>query len=1036
MSALQLLLSRRRLVLTLATVLSVVGLVAWLEMPRQEDPDWPARWGQLVVVFPGAEAQDVERLVVKPIEERLAEVDEVRHLDLVARSGAAVGFIELRESVRDVDPAWDQVRLALGDAGAEMPDAVAGWTLDQRADETQSVLVAVHGADPLTLSDAAATLHDRLGAIPNVARVVVTADPGEQVTIEFDQAQARSTGLDAMVVAAQLAPRNVVLPGGTIRAGKRQLVLRPKTEFGSVDEIAATPIMLPSGAAVPLNEIATVRLGPVEPAQVTMRHDGQPAVAVGVVPRPGVDVVEFGEQVRQVLDASAAELAPVVISQVVYQPEHVERRLGSLGWSLVLGILIVAVVLVMAMGPRLGLTVAAVVPLVALSSLGIYAMAGGTLHQISIAALVLSLGMLVDNAIVVAESIQRRMDDGNPRLDAALGAVRELALPLATATGTTMAAFVPMLLARGVTADFTRSLPVVIMLTLGISYLFAISVTPALGLLTLRAGQSEDTPWLDHFAGRLGRWTMRRPWIVVAGAAALVAISLAGATRVRQQFFPASDRSLVIVDLELPEGTHLDDTDDAAGQLERALLVRPDVVSVTTFVGRGAPKFYYNLIGTSHQPHVAQMVVRTVDRDAVDDVCMAARREALAVRPLPRVVAARIEQGPPVGAPVQVRLMGSSLEDLDRSAELVTTQLRQVEGTADVRHDLGTGVPTLRWSIHDEAAARQRIDREDVARALLQQSRGLTVGQLRAGDEPVPIVIRSTAGEATSPDALGTVLVRGGTSPPVPLDQLATRSVAWRPAAISRHDGSRMVTVSAQLTGDATFSDVLGEFDPRMATLALPDGIRWEYGGEAEGSGEANSSMLKALPLGLILLLFFLLAEFNSYRRVGIVLATIPLAASGVVPGLLLGGQPFGFMSMLGVIALVGIVVNNAIVLVDRIDRQRADGDDLDDALVHAVTLRARPILLTTATTVAGLIPLALSASPLWPPLAWAMISGLLASTALTLVVVPALYRLLFFRQLATPGTGTDPHLPPPRTWRSVLRRLRVATAADAGSHI
>ena len=794
-----------------------------------------------------------------------------------------------------------------------------------------------------------------------------------------------------------------MLPGGSVQGGGRSVVIRPQSQFRSYEEIAATPITLPSGAAVPLKELADVTMGPVEPAGVRMRHRGQPAVAVGVVPRDGVDVVKFGAAVRETIERSRAAVAPVQIHEIAYQPKHVEQRLASLSLSLLLGIVIVAGVLLATMGPRLGLTVAAVVPLVALSGLGLFGLGGGTLHQISIAALVLSLGLLVDNAIVVAESIQRRIDGGEERLAAAAAAVRELAIPLATATGTTMAAFVPMLLAKGVTADFTRSLPIVIMITLSVSYLFAITVTPTLSAMLLRRRRDDGESLWARWARRGATYTVQRPWRLLAAVAVLVAVALGAAGGIRQQFFPATDRALVIVDLELPEGTHLDQTDSAAKQLEAALQGHPDVVSVTSFIGRGTPAFYYNLIGMPNRPHMAQLVVRTRDMGAVEAVCEEVRQQAVTIRPQPSVVARGLEQGPPVVAPVEIRLYSESPEDLLAATEALSGELRQVDGAVDVRHSLGTGAPTVRWEIHDASAARFGISREDVALALLEQTQGLEIGQLRAGDDPVPIVVRSPQGQATSQPELAALHVQGQRGVTVPLEQVATEAVEWRPAAIAHRDGSRTASVTAQLRGDATFSEVLDGLEPRLAMVSLPASVRLEYGGAAEGSGDANSSMTRALPVGGLLLLFFLLAEFNSFRRVAIILTTVPLAAVGVIPGLLINDQPFGFMSFLGVIALVGIVVNNAIVLIDLIDRLRREGRTLEDALVEGVTRRARPILLTTMTTIAGLIPLAASASTLWPPLATAMISGLLASTVLTLVVVPALYQLSF-----TPS----PHLP------------------------
>ena len=674
-----------------------------------------------------------------------------------------------------------------------------------------------------------------------------------------------------------------------------------------------------------------------------------------------------------------------------------ENRIADLGTSLLLGVGIVAIVLFVAMGPRLGVVVASVVPLVALTAVAIYAAGGGILHQISIAALVIALGMLVDNAIVVAENVQSRIDAGDSPSRAAAASVRQLLLPLGTATGTTVAAFVPMFLAEGGTADFTRAIPVVIVLTLGVSYAFAVLVTPTLSRLLLRPKPAAGPTAFERLAGVLGRVAVRRHRLVLIGAFLGVTAAGLSAGKVEQRFFPESDRPMVIVDLALPEGTHIDEIDAVAAGLERELADRPEVAQVSSFVGRAAPHFYYNLTQKPSSPHLAQLVI--VTRDKADNHPLIDWIRSQRSTPLlggVEVVARPLEQGPPVAAPVEIRITGDDLSDLRRAADVVVAELDAIEGTADVRDDLSLGVPTVGFEIDDAAAARRGLSRSDVAIALLGQTRGLEVGQYRAGDEPVPIYVRAPEGDETTLDTLHTMAVASPGRDPTPMGQLAAPEVHWRPAAIRHRNRERIVSVLAELQTGATSSEVLRRLDARLADADLPPGVDIVYGGASEGSSQANAALLKTLPLGILLLLVFLMAEFNSFRRVGIIMSTVPLALIGVVPGLLIGSQPFGFMAMLGVIALVGVVVNNAIVLLDVVEHERDRGVDIATALTEAVRVRTRPILLTTATTVAGLMPLALSDTTLWPPLAWSMITGLIASTLLTLLVVPALYRLSF----------------------------------------
>jgi multidrug efflux pump subunit AcrB len=375
------------------------------------------------------------------------------------------------------------------------------------------------------------------------------------------------------------------------------------------------------------------------------------------------------------------------------------------------------------------------------------------------------------------------------------------------------------------------------------------------------------------------------------------------------------------------------------------------------------------------------------------------------------IVPRKLEQGPPVQAPVEVRLFGERFDDLYSAAVRVADTLVQVPGTRDIRHDLGPGVPTIRFAIDDAAAARFGLNRASVAQTLYGRSRGLSVGELYIGEDPIPVVVRSSQGERLGAEALETLELPAADGRLIPLSQVTTLTTSWKPAAINHRDGRRVVTVSSQLQTGVAFSQVLKSLEPKLRQLDLPQGIEMAFGGDAEGSGEANSALMMSLPIGLLLLIGVLLMEFNSFRRVALVLLTIPLSAAGIVPGLLIGNQPFGFMSLLGVFALIGIVVNNAIVLLEVIEARRRQGADLDDAVIDAVSRRIRPILLTTGTTVAGLLPLALSASTLWPPLASAMISGLLASTLLTLVVLPAAYRLVFGRSRGLSARARAPKL-------------------------
>lgn len=990
------LLEHRRLFVTASLLLSLAGGLAWRTMPREEDPRYPNRDGVLTVAFPGADPAAVERLVLDPIEDELAELDELEKVQATARAGLVVMHIKLRDSIYDTEGGWDEVERAIARARREFPDAVELPVLDRTPYEPESIVIAVTGSsDPLRLADAADALKRELQAIPDLGRVRLAGDPGEQVLVELDDPASRRLGVTHAALAAALAARNVIVPAGSIRVGDRQLVLRPQTEFESVQEIAETPIALPSGAAIPLGSLARVRRAPGEPPVERMRLNGARAVGLSLAPKPGVDIVALGRTVRRVLADARPRYAPLEIHEVAFQPDHVESRIGDLGGSLLIGVGIVAAVLCGTMGFRLGLVVALVIPLVVLSSLAIYAAGGGVLHQISIAGLVLSLGLLVDNAIIIAESVQQKIDRGTVPAAAAVAAVRELVAPLASATGTTLAAFTPLLLAEGMAADFVRPLPVVVMLTLGMSFLFAVLVTPIFAALGLRRRARRGGSFARAVASRAAAVGVGWPGRTLAVAAVVVAVSLAATRFVEQSFFPSTERPQLVVDVELPEGAHLDGTDRAARRLEAALLRRPEVRSVAAFIGRSTPLFYYNLPRRPSSPHLAQLLVDATDRRHLAFLRQWVRGFARAEMPEAVILSRRLEQGRTTIAPIEIRIKGGEFSDRQTAAERLVAALRQMQECEDVRHDLGVGIPAVRFRVADAAAQQRGVSRADVGRALRARARGVEVGQLRAGEDPVPIIVRPSAGEDLPAARLTSVGVAGGGGDIVPLGQLAVETVTWSPGAIHHRNRTRIATVYAHLADGVPYSRVVRRISERLPSLDLPPSVRLEWGGEAEGSSEANLAILQALPVGALLLVLFILVEFNSFRRLAIVLVTVPLAAAGIVPGLLLSGQPFGFMSLLGAVSLVGIVVNNAIVLLDVVERGRAAGKSIATSLRRAVLQRTRPILLTTVTTVAGLLPLAFSASPLWPPLAWTIISGLVASTALTLVVVPSLYASL-----------------------------------------
>lgn len=1000
------LLNFQRLLGMVVTMLCLLGIAAYSTMPRQEDPSFPYRAGLITVNYPGASADAVERLVLQPLSDELRQVEEVDFTQATARTGVAIFNVRLNDTIYDTDSAWDRVRQAMDRARLDFPDDVGQMVLDDRLIDIPAIILAVSGSGSVTeLSDVAERLKQNLADISGVSRIELEGDADEQITLALDDAAMYRLGISPARVLDTLARRNQTTPGGFVIADGRRLSVLPNSEFTSVDAIRATPIELPDGSQVPLAAAAEVWRGPAEPRQPEAWYDGERVVLVSMIMEEGsTDAIRFGERVRERLSTIRGEFAPYEIREMFFQPDKVEERLDNLAWSLVMSVIIIVAVVFTGMGIRMGLLVASILPMVALISIGLYDLGGGVLHQIAVIGMVISLGILIDNAIVIVESIQGYLDGGMRRLDALKQSVKELAGPLGASTGTTIAAFMPLLLSKGGTADFTRGVPVMIMLTLSVSYLLAVSAVPLLAARFLKPRKTDVRE--DKLVGLsrfLGALVARRPGTLILAGTALVVFSLSLTPFMKQQFFPNADRPQVVVELYMPEGTDQERTSSVAADLERAIRTRPEAQEVHRFVGFTGPSFYYNLQREPQAPNRGRIVVSTPTLEDTTGLVQWIRDYAGREMPELQLTAGILGQGPPRAAPVEVRVYHANDDTRARAVEQVFSALRSVKGTVDVRHNLDIGVPSIAINVDDASAARYGLNRADVAQSLYGQSFGVVAEQYRQEEDPIPLVLRSREGTGLSLPRLLSVNIYNDRGDAVPLSAIASVETSWQSAALFQRNGTRMNTVWSNLMAGYSFSQALEGLEARLVENPLPPGTRLDMGGDAEGSGDANNALLTTAPIGVLLLLFFLLIQFNSFRRVGIILLTVPLATVGIFPGLVFSGSPFGFQSLLGVIALVGIVVNNAIVLLDVMDRQLEKGNDIRDAVRKAVEQRTRPILLTTATTVAGLLPLAFSSSTLWPPMAWAIISGLLASTVLTLLVVPSVCTHVISCKVAEP---------------------------------
>ncbi len=1003
----KLIIDQRLLFVSVAVALSVAGLLAWNSMPKEEDPRLKERNGILTILYPGGSPRDIERLIVKPVEDELAGVAEIKHFTASIRRDVAVFSIELRDSVSeqsDINEAWRDISAAVDRARLEWPDGARPPELNRSLFDLDAAVLSISGEsmDLLELRAIAVELKDELLKQSLVADVRLFGEPERIVSVAVDDRRMAALGLNYDQLARTLQFSNQALPAGALRIGDRLTGVNANASFANLEDLRRLPIGFPNGETRALGDFARVELGARNPPSNLMFRNGKAAMGLGVVARENIDLGKFGDQVRETLarfdDAlrKRPERRDIRTSIVAFQPDYVRSRLDSLAWNLAGSMGIVAAVVILGMGLRAGALTALIVPAIASVALFFYAAGGGVLHQIAVAAFVLSLGILIDNVIVIVESIQERLDAGLSAYDAASGAVREFALPLASSTGTTVAAFLPMLGSAGSVADFTRAIPLIAVLTLIVSYFFAVLVTPPIAMKYLKPGTARTWTALESVGARLGALAAQKPARILALAALGVVITSSGFTLVDKRFFPGADRNQVLIDLRLPQGTPIQSTVASAARLEARLRADARIASTAHFAGRSAPQFYYNLIRAEQSPHVAQLLLElknSADAPAISALAIDLGRE---LTPEAQIVARQLEQGPPSAAPIEVRLTGENLAQLADASDLVLKVLRETPGADVVRHDMGPGAVNLRFEIGDANALQRGLARSSVVGALLGRTRGLPAGQYRAGDEALPIELTSLEGEDLPVDRLKRAYVARPAETELSVADLAAARVELQPAAINLRNRERTATLLAETTAGHNAATALADFRRRLAAVELPAGVRVAYGGEAERSGDANTAILQAMPAGVALFLIAILMEFRSFKKLLIILITIPLAVTGVTPGLLLSGQPFGFTALLGMLALTGIVVNNGILLIDAMDRARAEGQSLEAAAMVAVQKRLRPILLTTLTTTLGLLPLAFSSATLWPPFAWALMSGLALSAGLTLLVIPSVYCLIF----------------------------------------
>jgi len=994
MSVVRVLVSQKRLILTTSIFLALFGVLSWSNMNRQEDPFFPYRQGFVLVQYPGADVNKIEKQVLKPLEEELAQIEEIDELRSTVRSGFTQIIVKMLDHISDTDRVWDRVRLAVDRAQVKFPDGVIEPTVEDRLLDTAVAVYSLSGInDIMQLRKAAKSIKNRMFNLPGIGKVLLYGMPEEQVTITLKEAFNNSSIINHESVAQQINERTKAQPINALHVGNNRVNIDAHTEFKSIEEIKNTSIELSNGEQLPLSAIADIKLEAENVSNSGFWHHGERAIALSLyVPLDELNVVDFGAKLRTYMNDMQDLYPDVTIEEVFFQPDRVTDRIQELGSSLLTGMALVTVILAFFLGIRPGLVVATVIPLVTFSSLAIFNMGGGVLHQVAIAGMVIGLGMLVDNAIVMVENIQYHIDQGMRGSDASVTSVRNLAMSLGSATGTTIAAFMPMLLSQGNSADFTRAIPTMIILSIAVSYVYAIMVTPAFSHIFLKQNSSPKESILQKLGRKLGHIAVNKTNVIILCASLFLVLSAYMFSFVQKEFFPDTDRNQVIIDIKYPENSHIIQNTQKTQEITDQLASREHIQRTVTFVGNSGPVFYYNLAEKPRAPHVARIVAILDSVENSNEIIDWVTQEVSPKYPQAEVVARRLGQGPPSEAPIEIKVIAEDRLELTESVRTIQELLAQTEGTRTLRNTIGLGMAKLTLSPKDSLLNRNDVTRDELASGLALRTSGQTIGQYRGADDPVNIVMQSPQHVNFNIQDLDDISIHNGETQ-LSLNALTDKNIEWLPASINHINLQRTASIYSETLDGYTYDDILSDFLPKLDAIEFPKGVSYYAAGSVQESGKANKSLGKALPIGMILLLVFLLIEFNSFKKMLIILVTVPLAFSGVPFGLLLTETPFGFTATLGVLALVGIVVNNAIVLLDLIQKNQDSGLDLPTSIQEAVARRTRPIVLTTLTTIVGLLPLVMTKSTLWPPLAWSIISGLIVSTALSLLVVPSMYQ-------------------------------------------
>ena len=1008
------------LILFFIVMLGVAGFFSYERLGRAEDPSFTIKVVIINAMWPGATAKEMQEQVADPIEKKLQELPYFDKVQTYTKPSFTAMTLTFKDNTpaKDVPQLFYQLRKKLGDIRNDLPANLIGPNINDEYGDVDSVLYMLtgEGADYAQLKKVAEGLRQRLLKTENVTKVNLYGTQDERVFVEFSHAKLATLGITTQALFDSLAKQNAVVPAGTVETSSQRVPLRVTGAYDSVKAVAETPVE-GNGRVFRLGDIAMVTHGFVDPPSYQVRQEGKTAIGVGVVMAKGANILELGEAIKKATsEFMTAVPQGIEIEQIADQPKVVEHAVSEFVHSFVEALAIVLFVSFLALGWRTGIVVALSVPLVLAIVFIVMNAMGMDLHRITLGALIIALGLLVDDAIIAVEMMVVKMEQGWDRVKAASFAWESTAFPMLTGTLVTAVGFLPIGFANSSVGEYAGGIFWVVAIALVASWFVAVIFTPYIGVKLLpnfNHGKHNHDPHAIYetrmYRGlrRVIEWCVRRRGTVVLATIGVFVLSIVGFGHVQQQFFPLSERPELFLQLRLPEGTAFNVTKESVKKAEALLKDDKDIVTYTTYVGQGSPRFWLGL--NPQLPNEAFSETVIVSKDVAARERIKARLEkAVADGALSeaRVRVDRFNFGPPVGFPVQFRVVGPDTTTVRDIAYKVREVMRGNDKVVDPHLDWNEQTPYLKLAVDQDRARALGLTPQDISQSLAMLISGVQVTTLRDGIEKVGVVARAVPSERLDLGRVGdlTIYSRGGVA--VPLSQIAKIEYAHEEPILWRRNRDMAITVRADIVDGVQAPDVTNAIWPKLEGIrkSLQPAYRIEIGGAIEESEKGNASINKLFPLMVIGMLTLLMIQLQSFSRLVLVFLTAPLGIVGASLGLNVAGSPFGFVALLGLIALAGMIMRNSVILVDQIETDVEHGLTRREAIVEATVRRARPVVLTALAAILAMIPL--SRSAFWGPMAITIMGGLFVATFLTLLFLPGLYALWFRKSLDERGEG------------------------------